>query len=74
MCSPTVLLEDDYEGALTVLTEMTYLAQERGGNSATGKPMGAYCDILANCEITRVLLLMLLQVSSTVYLNRTTSL
>ncbi|XP_041362327.1 40-kDa huntingtin-associated protein-like [Gigantopelta aegis] len=51
----------DYEGALTVLTEMAYLAQERGGSSATGKPIGAYCDILARCEVTRVLLLMLLQ-------------
>ena len=34
------------------------------GSSATGKPIGAYCDILARCEVTRVLLLMLLQVSS----------
>lgn len=32
-----------------------------GGSS--GKPLGAFCDILARCEITRVLLLMLLQVS-----------
>ena len=53
---------EDYEGALSVLTEMSYLAQERGVSASTGKPMGAYCDILANCEITRVLLLMLLQV------------
>ncbi|KAK7501479.1 hypothetical protein BaRGS_00007283 [Batillaria attramentaria] len=51
----------DYEGALAVLTEMAYLAQERGGSSTTGKPIGAYCDVLAECEITRVLLLMLLQ-------------
>lgn len=51
----------DYDGALGVLTEMAYLAQERGGSSNTGKPIGAYCDVLAHCEITRVLLLMLLQ-------------
>ncbi|XP_076459467.1 40-kDa huntingtin-associated protein-like [Babylonia areolata] len=51
----------DYEGALVVLTEMAYLAQERGGSSTTGKPIGAYCDVLAQCEVTRVLLLMLLQ-------------
>ncbi|XP_046572881.1 40-kDa huntingtin-associated protein-like [Haliotis rubra] len=51
----------DYEGSLAVLTEMAYLAQERGGSSATGKPIGAYCDILSRCEVTRVLLLMLLQ-------------
>ncbi|KAJ8319280.1 hypothetical protein KUTeg_004371 [Tegillarca granosa] len=51
----------DYDGALGVLTEMAYLAQERGGSSITGKPIGAYCDVLARCEISRVLLLMLLQ-------------
>ncbi|KAK0058903.1 factor VIII intron 22 protein [Biomphalaria pfeifferi] len=51
----------DFEGALAVLTEMAYLAHERGGSSTTGKPIGAYCDILAKCEITRVLLLLLLQ-------------
>lgn len=51
----------DYDGALGVFTEMAYLAQERGGSSTTGKPIGAYCDILARCEVSRVLLLMLLQ-------------
>ncbi|XP_076075099.1 40-kDa huntingtin-associated protein-like isoform X1 [Mytilus galloprovincialis] len=51
----------DYDGALGVFTEMAYLAQERGGSSTTGKPIGAYCDILARCEVCRVLLLMLLQ-------------
>ncbi|XP_064604680.1 40-kDa huntingtin-associated protein-like isoform X2 [Liolophura sinensis] len=50
----------DYDGALTVLTEMAYLAQERGG-SPSGKPIGAFADILARCEVSRVLLLMLLQ-------------
>ena len=33
------------------------------GSSTTGKPVGAYCDVLAQCEVTRVLLLMLLQVT-----------
>ncbi|ESO84215.1 hypothetical protein LOTGIDRAFT_203270 [Lottia gigantea] len=51
----------DYEGALAVLTEMTYLAQERGGSTTTGKPLGPYVDMLVKCEIARVLLLMLLQ-------------
>ncbi|KAK6170110.1 hypothetical protein SNE40_018585 [Patella caerulea] len=51
----------DYEGALAVLTEMTYLAQERGGSSTTGKPLGPYVDVLVKCEVARVLLLMLLQ-------------
>jgi len=50
----------DYEGALSVLTEMSYLTQERGSGSS-GKPMGVFSDILARCEVTRVLLLMLLQ-------------
>jgi len=51
----------DYDGALSVLTEMAYLAHERGGSPATGHPLGAYCDILAKCEVNRVLLLLLLQ-------------
>jgi len=51
---------NDFEGALSVFTEMSYLAQERGGGS-DGKPLGAFCDIVARCEITRVLLLMLLK-------------
>lgn len=51
----------DYDGALSVLTEMAYLAQERGGSSITGRPVGAYCDFLCLCEISRVLLLMMLQ-------------
>lgn len=59
---PVPLASDDYEGALSVYTEMMYLAQERGGISSTGRPLGAFCDILANCEVSRVLLLMLLQV------------
>ncbi|XP_064644443.1 40-kDa huntingtin-associated protein-like [Lineus longissimus] len=50
----------DYDGALTVLTDMAIMAQERG-TASNGKPLGAFCDIMANCEITRVLLLMLLQ-------------
>ncbi|XP_052768104.1 40-kDa huntingtin-associated protein-like [Mya arenaria] len=53
----------DYDGALGVFTEMAYLAQESGGSGTTGQPIGAYCDIIVQCEITRVLLLMLLQPS-----------
>ena len=56
------VLAGDYEGALSVLTEMAYLAQERGSLLSNGKLTGAFCDVLARCEITRVLLLMLLQV------------
>ena len=33
------------------------------GSMTTGQLLGAYSDVLAHCEITRVLLLMLLQVS-----------
>ena len=57
----------DYDGALTIFTEMAYLAQERGTTPQGGKPIGAFCDILGNCEINRVLLLMLLQVGERVY-------
>ncbi|XP_066291408.1 40-kDa huntingtin-associated protein-like isoform X1 [Branchiostoma lanceolatum] len=53
----------DYDGALTIFTEMAYLAQERGASASgpASRPIGAFCDILARCEVTRVLLLMLLQ-------------
>lgn len=51
----------DFDGALAVLTEMEYLSQERGGSALSRKPLGAYCDILARCEVTRILLLLLLQ-------------
>lgn len=50
----------DYDGALAVMTEMTQIVKDRGGGS-NGKPIGAYADIMAECEITRILLLMLLQ-------------
>lgn len=52
----------DYEGALSSLTEMNYLAQERGVTTSDGlQPIGAFSDILARCEVSRVLLLLLLQ-------------
>ncbi|XP_071813220.1 40-kDa huntingtin-associated protein-like isoform X1 [Apostichopus japonicus] len=51
----------DYDGALTTLTEMEYLVRERGTRNHTGRPLGAYSDILASCEIKRILLLVLLQ-------------
>ena len=51
---------NDFDGALTTFTEIGYLAEERGVGS-TGKPIGAFADIWTRCEITQVLLLMLLQ-------------
>ena len=57
-----LLSAGDFDGALAVLTEMEYLVRERGIAGSQGLPMGAFSDILANCEISRVLLLMLLQV------------
>lgn len=52
----------DFEGALSTLTEMNYLAQERGILTSDGQqPIGAFSDILAACEISRILLLLLLQ-------------
>jgi hypothetical protein len=57
---------EDYEGALAILTEMTYFAHERAtplsGNSS--QLSGAYADILSSCELSRVLLLLLLQAST----------
>jgi len=52
----------DFDGALNVLTEMAYFAEERGAMSQQqGQLQGPYQEILARCEIGRVLLLMLLQ-------------
>ena len=54
--------QGDFDGALSVLTEMAYFAEERGAmDQQQGKLQGPYQEILARCEIGRVLLLMLLQ-------------
>ena len=54
--------QGDFDGALSVLTEMAYFAEERGAmGQQQGKLQGPYQEILARCEIERVLLLMLLQ-------------
>ncbi|KAJ8283796.1 hypothetical protein COCON_G00026460 [Conger conger] len=56
------ILTRDYDGALAVLTEMQYTCQERGLQlPGTNTPVGAFLDIVARCEISRVLLLMLLE-------------
>ncbi|MEE6511386.1 hypothetical protein FKM82_017859 [Ascaphus truei] len=56
------ILAGDYDGALAVFTEKQLLAQEKGihtpGNSL---PVGAFLDVIVKCEVSRVLLLMLLQ-------------
>lgn len=55
----------DYDGALSSFTEMVYLVHERGGNSpgALGKDQihAGYLEILAECDVTIVLILLLLQ-------------
>ncbi|XP_030840673.1 factor VIII intron 22 protein [Strongylocentrotus purpuratus] len=51
----------DFDGALAVLTEMEYLVRDRGIIGSNNLPIGSFSDILASCEISRVLLLMLLQ-------------
>lgn len=57
-----ICVSGDFDGALSVLTEMAYFAEERGSVSQPhGKLQGPYQEILAHCEIGRVLLLMLLQ-------------
>ncbi|XP_038834338.1 40-kDa huntingtin-associated protein isoform X2 [Salvelinus namaycush] len=56
------ILTRDYDGALAVLTEMQLMCQERGLQlPGTSTPVGAFLDIVAKCEISRVLLLMLLE-------------
>uniref|UniRef100_A0A8C7QN87 Coagulation factor VIII associated n=1 Tax=Oncorhynchus mykiss TaxID=8022 RepID=A0A8C7QN87_ONCMY len=56
------ILTRDYDGSLSVLTEMQLMCQERGLQlPGTSTPVGAFLDIVAKCEISRVLLLMLLE-------------
>ncbi|KAI4871976.1 hypothetical protein NFI96_034497, partial [Prochilodus magdalenae] len=56
------ILTRDYDGALAVLSEMQVVCQERGLQlPGTNTPVGAFMDIVAKCEISRVLLLMLLE-------------
>ncbi|KAK7929999.1 hypothetical protein WMY93_006394 [Mugilogobius chulae] len=56
------ILTRDYDGALSVFTEMQLICQERGLQlPGTNTPVGAFLDIVAKCEISRVLLLMLLE-------------
>jgi tetratricopeptide (TPR) repeat protein len=56
------IMTKDYEGALCTFTEMSYLAQEHGATAYNPTQLiGAYSDIVACCEASRVLLLMLLQ-------------
>ena len=62
-CIYPMPISEDFEGALSVLTEMSGMVQKGGATGGGSKPMGAYSDIQARCEVTRVLLLMYLQVS-----------
>ncbi|KAM6323059.1 40-kDa huntingtin-associated protein-like [Podargus strigoides] len=54
-----LLLGRDYAGALAALTRAQALAG--AGLGAGGAPGGAFLDVLARCEVSRVLLLLLLQ-------------
>ncbi|ESO11169.1 hypothetical protein HELRODRAFT_91677, partial [Helobdella robusta] len=52
----------DYDGALSTYTEMYYLALEKGPRCFGGTGFErAVADILATCEVNRLLLLLLLQ-------------
>uniref|UniRef100_A0A8C6MM25 Coagulation factor VIII associated 2 n=1 Tax=Nothobranchius furzeri TaxID=105023 RepID=A0A8C6MM25_NOTFU len=58
----SAVVAGDYDGALSVFTEMQLMCQERGlPLPGTSTPVGAFLDIVAKCEISRVLLLMLLE-------------
>ncbi|KAM3622675.1 uncharacterized protein V6R79_001789 [Siganus canaliculatus] len=59
---PVLFSAGDYDGALSVFTEMQLMCQEKGLQlPGTSTPVGAFLDIVAKCEISRVLLLMLLE-------------
>ncbi|XP_043930554.1 40-kDa huntingtin-associated protein-like [Protopterus annectens] len=56
------IMTRDYDGALAVFTETQLLAQEKGLHvPGSSTPVGAFLDVIVRCEISRVLLLMLLQ-------------
>ncbi|XP_075291932.1 40-kDa huntingtin-associated protein-like [Opisthocomus hoazin] len=55
-----LLLGRDYAGALAALTRAQALAGA-GPGGVGGAPGGAFLDVLARCEVSRVLLLLLLQ-------------
>ncbi|KAG8183266.1 hypothetical protein JTE90_006462 [Oedothorax gibbosus] len=50
----------DFDGALTVLTEMQVVAEKQGFKD-NGERIGAFSSILNEVEVTRILLLLLLQ-------------
>lgn len=50
----------DHDGALTVLTEIQVIAEKKGF-SPDGERIGAFTKILSDTEVTRILLLLLLQ-------------
>ncbi|XP_059680539.1 40-kDa huntingtin-associated protein-like [Gavia stellata] len=58
-----LLLGRDYAGALAALTRAQALAGAGlgGVGGGGGAPAGAFLDVLARCEVSRVLLLLLLQ-------------
>ncbi|KAM6117014.1 LOW QUALITY PROTEIN: 40-kDa huntingtin-associated protein [Pterocles gutturalis] len=56
-----LLLGRDYAGALAALTRAQALAGAGLGSVGGGAPGGAFLDVLARCEVSRVLLLLLLQ-------------
>lgn len=53
----------DYDGALNVLTEMSVVAEEQGVSPTDNRVFGVFASLLAKIEVTRVLLLLLLQPS-----------
>jgi len=50
----------DYDGALTILTEMQVLAEKKG-TKENNERIGAYTQILSDVEVSRILLLLLLK-------------
>jgi len=58
-----VCISGDFDGALSIFTEMSYHAQERGSFEGDGdfSMHSTYKSIVMKCEINCVLLLMLLQ-------------
>ncbi|KAM6300081.1 40-kDa huntingtin-associated protein-like [Aegotheles albertisi] len=56
-----LLLGRDYAGALAALTRAQALAGAALGGGGGGAAGGAFLDVLARCEVSRVLLLLLLQ-------------
>ena len=62
------VISGDYDGALSTYSDISGIIHKDSHVTGGSKPFGAYSDISAQSDVTRVLLLMYLQVKNCVSL------